>query len=230
MTAGCSIIEAITWRLWRSHSIRVLRLVLCFTTSLRMATSSARDTFGRTTIALAVDDWTLDQLLTFDAGSEDLEDADGEPDSDNEFDGAPVSGRAKPGRNGFDPPCDRARRTHERRFTRLRKFVVGSMPIRLKGLAAPERDEPGGDTATDAMIELVSGRTLRCELNGERTHDRCVGACYPRRRRHRSRKGAPGCRAGLPALQQRPVSRDRGASCGGRRHDWADVPAAGVLP
>lgn len=27
-------------------------------------------------IGLAVYDWTLDQLLTFDAGSEDLEDAD----------------------------------------------------------------------------------------------------------------------------------------------------------
>jgi hypothetical protein len=28
------------------------------------------------------------------------------------------------------------------------------------------------------MIELVNGRTLRYELNGERTHDRCVGVCY----------------------------------------------------
>jgi hypothetical protein len=54
-----------------------------------------RETFGRRTIALAVDDWTLDQLLTFDAGSEDLEDADGEPDSDDEFDGAPACGHAQ---------------------------------------------------------------------------------------------------------------------------------------
>jgi micrococcal nuclease len=57
-------------------------------------------------------------------------------------------------------------------------IVVGSMPIRLNGLAAPEWDEPGGDAAMDAMIKLVAGRTLRCELNGERTHDRCVGVCY----------------------------------------------------
>jgi micrococcal nuclease len=57
-------------------------------------------------------------------------------------------------------------------------IVVGSMPIRLNGLAAPEWDEPGGDAAMDAMLELVEGRTLRCELNGERTHDRCVGVCY----------------------------------------------------
>jgi len=55
---------------------------------------------------------------------------------------------------------------------------VGSMPIRLNGLAAPEGDEPGGAEATDAMLELVQGRTLRCELDGDRTHDRCVGVCY----------------------------------------------------
>lgn len=28
------------------------------------------------------------------------------------------------------------------------------------------------------MIDLVEGRTLRCELNGERTHDGCAGICY----------------------------------------------------
>ena len=52
------------------------------------------------------------------------------------------------------------------------------MPIRLNGLAAPEGDEPGGAAATEAMLELVQGRTLRCELDGEHTHDRCVGVCY----------------------------------------------------
>jgi micrococcal nuclease len=63
------------------------------------------------------------------------------------------------------------------RFLRSRNIVLGSMPMRLKGLAAPEWDESGGDAATDAMIKLVEGRALRCELNGERTHDRCVGVC-----------------------------------------------------
>jgi micrococcal nuclease len=28
------------------------------------------------------------------------------------------------------------------------------------------------------MQQLVLGRELRCELDGERTHDRCVGVCY----------------------------------------------------
>jgi endonuclease YncB( thermonuclease family) len=55
---------------------------------------------------------------------------------------------------------------------------VGGLPIRLNGLAAPERGEPGGPKATAAMLELVPGRTLRCELDGEHTHDRCVGVCY----------------------------------------------------
>lgn len=28
------------------------------------------------------------------------------------------------------------------------------------------------------MIDLVNGRRVRCELNGEKTHDRFVGVCY----------------------------------------------------
>jgi endonuclease YncB( thermonuclease family) len=55
---------------------------------------------------------------------------------------------------------------------------VGGLPIRLQGLAAPEGDEPGGEVATRAMRRLVGGRQVRCELDGERTHDRCVGVCY----------------------------------------------------
>jgi micrococcal nuclease len=55
---------------------------------------------------------------------------------------------------------------------------VGGMAIRLSGLAAPERDEPGGAAATHAMTKPVDGLTLRCELDGERAHDRCTGICY----------------------------------------------------
>jgi endonuclease YncB( thermonuclease family) len=57
-------------------------------------------------------------------------------------------------------------------------IVVGTMAIRLNGLAAPEGDEPGGAAAMRAMVEVVEGRTLRCEPDGEQTHDRCVGICY----------------------------------------------------
>jgi hypothetical protein len=40
---------------------------------------------------LAVDDWALEKLLTFDADAADLEDGgDDEPDADDEEDGPPV--------------------------------------------------------------------------------------------------------------------------------------------
>jgi micrococcal nuclease len=55
---------------------------------------------------------------------------------------------------------------------------LGSMAIRLNGLAAPAWDEPGGTEARKAMIELARGRRVRCELDGTRTYDRCAGICY----------------------------------------------------
>jgi hypothetical protein len=59
---------------------------------LRHGDIVGQDSAGRILITLALDAWTLDQLLTFDASSEDLEDADGEPEPDQEIDGPPVSG------------------------------------------------------------------------------------------------------------------------------------------
>jgi hypothetical protein len=49
------------------------------------------DTAGRTIIQLAVDDWALERLMTFDAEAAGLEDGgDDEPDADDEGDGPPV--------------------------------------------------------------------------------------------------------------------------------------------
>jgi endonuclease YncB( thermonuclease family) len=56
--------------------------------------------------------------------------------------------------------------------------VIGGLPIRLSGIAAPEHDQPGGPEATAAMRALVTGKTLRCVLDGKQTHDRCAGICY----------------------------------------------------
>jgi micrococcal nuclease len=94
---------------------------------------------------------------------------------------------------------------------------VGGLAIRLNGLAAPESDEPGGDEATKAMRELVSGRTLRCVLDGERTHDRCAGICYL--------QGAD-----ISAeLVRRGLARDCPRFSGGRYHDVeAQAAAAGA--
>jgi micrococcal nuclease len=81
--------------------------------------------------------------------------------------------------NGADLKCPRAVLTGE--VTNVRDgdtIEVGGLAVRLNGLAAPEGDEPGGTAATRAMRKMVEGRTLRCELDGERTRDRCVGVCY----------------------------------------------------
>ncbi len=55
---------------------------------------------------------------------------------------------------------------------------VGPIAIRLQGIAAPEGNEPGGDIATDAMRDLVLGKELRCDLTGDRSHDRVIGVCF----------------------------------------------------
>ncbi|HET6522793.1 MAG TPA: thermonuclease family protein [Geminicoccaceae bacterium] len=75
--------------------------------------------------------------------------------------------------------CGRGALTGE--VTRVRDgdtIEVRGVAIRLSGLAAPERGERGGPEATAAMRELVAGRSLRCRLDGSRTHDRCAGVCY----------------------------------------------------
>ena len=55
---------------------------------------------------------------------------------------------------------------------------VGRIPIRLNGVSAPEMNEPLGRQSKAFMTDLVIGKRLRCELNGEKTHDRFVGVCY----------------------------------------------------
>jgi hypothetical protein len=49
-----------------------------------------RDAAGRMIIQLAVDDWTFDRLMAFDAAAAEFEDADGEPHADAEEDGPPI--------------------------------------------------------------------------------------------------------------------------------------------
>jgi hypothetical protein len=49
-----------------------------------------KDAEGRTIIQLAVDDWVLEKLITFDADAVELEDGDAEPDADDEEEGPPV--------------------------------------------------------------------------------------------------------------------------------------------
>jgi micrococcal nuclease len=73
-------------------------------------------------------------------------------------------------------PCERG--TVTGRVTHVRDgdtLELGALAIRLQGLAAPERNDPGGVAAREAMTLLALGKTVRCELDGTRAHHRCAG-------------------------------------------------------
>ena len=55
---------------------------------------------------------------------------------------------------------------------------VADVPVRLDGVAAPELDERFGREAKKFMARLVAGKTVRCDLNGERSYDRVIGVCF----------------------------------------------------
>lgn len=57
-------------------------------------------------------------------------------------------------------------------------IVVSGTPVRLNGVDAPELGTPAGRDARRWMVNYLSGRSIQCDLNGERTHDRWVGVCY----------------------------------------------------
>jgi micrococcal nuclease len=57
--------------------------------------------------------------------------------------------------------------------------------VRLNGVDAPEvvhsgydRDDDFGPESRDEMRSIVDGQVVRCELNGERSHERVVGVCF----------------------------------------------------
>lgn len=56
--------------------------------------------------------------------------------------------------------------------------VVKGVAIRLNGVDAPENGTQAGNKATAAMKRYLRGKTLNCELNGDRTYDRWVGVCF----------------------------------------------------
>ena len=57
-------------------------------------------------------------------------------------------------------------------------IVVAGTPVRLNGLDAPENATRFGREATNYTKRLLTGRTVACRLNGDRTHDRWVGTCF----------------------------------------------------
>ena len=55
---------------------------------------------------------------------------------------------------------------------------VAGVRVRLHGIAAPERSEPGGAEATAALRQIIAGQVVRCSVTGEQTHGREVGTCW----------------------------------------------------
>ena len=50
--------------------------------------------------------------------------------------------------------------------------------IRLQGISAPERHDPGGAQATAAMRALVEKRRVTCLDSGDRSYKRVVARCF----------------------------------------------------
>ena len=57
-------------------------------------------------------------------------------------------------------------------------IVVAGTPVRLNGVDAPETSNRYGRQAKAFMERLLWGRTVACDLNGERSYDRWIGVCF----------------------------------------------------
>ncbi|THH38663.1 thermonuclease family protein [Aliishimia ponticola] len=57
-------------------------------------------------------------------------------------------------------------------------IVVDGTPVRLNGVDAPELGTQSGQNAKRWMVNYLRGKSITCELNGDRTHDRWVGVCF----------------------------------------------------
>lgn len=57
-------------------------------------------------------------------------------------------------------------------------IVVNGTPVRLQGVDAPELGNSSGPDAKRWMVNFVQGKTIECNLTGERTYDRYVGVCF----------------------------------------------------
>ena len=57
-------------------------------------------------------------------------------------------------------------------------IVVDGTPVRLQGVDAPELTTRAGKDARRWMVNFLSGKSVDCDLNGERTYDGWVGICY----------------------------------------------------
>lgn len=55
---------------------------------------------------------------------------------------------------------------------------VQGVAVRLNGVDGPELNTRIGKEGKFYLTRILKGASVRCELNGDRTHDRVVGVCY----------------------------------------------------
>ena len=58
-----------------------------------------------------------------------------------------------------------------------RTIIVSGVTVRLKGVDAPELGRDLGQSARQAMEDIIGSETVSCDLTGEKTHCREVGYC-----------------------------------------------------
>ena len=54
---------------------------------------------------------------------------------------------------------------------------IGPDRIRIHAINAPERDEPGGGEATEALRSIIADQPVRCVWHGTKTHRRYISVC-----------------------------------------------------
>ena len=106
---------------------------------------------------------------------------------------------------------------------------LGAIAIRLNGLAAPEWDEPGGEEASDAMRDLVRGKEITCELDGDQTYDRCAAIGTLEGADIAAELVELGLARGPRAVQRRALSGGRRAGRRARLDDQGNIQVAGIL-
>ena len=111
-----------------------------------------------------VDRWTLDRLLTFDAGAEDLEDAEGEPEPDLQMDGPATV-------LDFGPP------KHTRRRSRLAQAVALALLLVAAPLLEAHADQaPLMTRALPMSTAQTAPQCCRMCQKGKPCGDGCISA------------------------------------------------------
>lgn len=60
---------------------------------------------------------------------------------------------------------------------RNRDACIGGTSIRIKGIAAPELNEPNGIASREALKRIVEGKVVVCQPTGEKSGDRVIAYC-----------------------------------------------------